>query len=426
MKSAIINGKIVTPCGVKKGSLLIENGKIVKIAAGKIKADYIEDAKGAFVLPGFFDSHIHGGGGYDSSNARFDLKKNDFVRDEEEYVKGFETILKVHAKHGTTSMIMSTWTNSEENISRFMKYAGFFVKNYPGGAKLLGADIEGVFIKEAAYAGAQSLKYLRKPDVKFFDRLMKLSGGTIKRVLVAPEWGDPAIKFTKHLVKNGVVPGVGHSGATYEEFMRAYDAGVKVIIHCGNGPLSQNFKVGGILDALFFLQEKITAEIICDYHHVNPKWVVAFLNNFKFNVVAVTDSTFVTGCPGNIKEFEQGGKTCVVTKEVLRLKGDPNCLFGSILTTDRAFQNFLNIFMKNISGYLTGPLFEKPVSLEKVVTEISKIMSGNPAKLYSFGKDIGTLEKGKSADVIIMDIKKAGKDYKCTVKKVFVNGKEVN
>jgi len=53
-------------------------------------------------------------------------------------------------------------------------------------------------------------------------------------------------------------------------------------------------------------------------------------------------------------------------------------------------------------------------------------MSGNPAKLYGFGKDIGTLEKGKSADVIIMDIKKAGKDYKCTVKKVFVNGKEVN
>ncbi|MFH1073923.1 MAG: amidohydrolase family protein [Candidatus Firestonebacteria bacterium] len=426
MITAIINGKIVTPKGVKKGSILIDSGKISKIVPFRLKADYIEDVKGSYVLPGFFDTHLHGGGGYDSSNALFNVKRNAFAREEENYAQGVETILREHARHGTTSMILSTGTNSEENISKYMKYAGYFVKEYSGGAKLLGADIEGVFIKDPAYAGAQSLKYLQEPDIRLFDRFMKISGGTIKRVLVAPEWGDSAIKLIKHLVKNGVVPGVGHSGATYDQFMRAYDAGVKVLIHFGNGPMSQNFKGGGILDAAFFLKDKIYAEIVCDYYHVNPRWVAAFLKNFNSRAIGVTDAMFPVGCAGYIKEFEMGGKICAVEKDILKLKGSANTLFGSMLTTDKAFQNFLNIYMKNITGYLTGPLFEKPVTLEKALMKTSKLLSLNPARLYGFDKEIGTLEKGKSADIVVMDIKKLGADYKCSVKKVFVNGEKVD
>jgi len=426
MKTAIINAKIVTPKGVVKGSLLIENGKIAKIAAGKLKADYIEDAAGAYVLPGFFDTHLHGGGGYDSSSGRFDTKKNEFVREEEDYAKGVETILREHAKYGTTSMILSTATNSEANISNYMKYAGYYVNNYSGGAKLLGADIEGVFIKEAAYAGAQSLQYIKEPDIRYFDRLMKISGGTIRRVLVAPEWGTPALKFIKHLVKNGVVPGVGHSGASYDQFMRAYDAGVKVLIHFGNGPMSQNFKRGGILDAAFFLKDKIYIEVICDYYHLNPRWVSAFLKNFNSKVIGVTDAMFPVGRAGLIKEFEMGGKICVVGKDVLSLKGSSSVLFGSMLTTDRAFQNFLNIYMKNLAGYLTGPLFEKQITLDKAVSETSKIMSLTPAKLYGFDKEIGSLEFGKSADIAVMNIEKSETAYKCTIKKVLVSGEAVD
>ena len=107
-------------------------------------------------------------------------------------------------------------------------------------------------------------------------------------------------------------------------------------------------------------------------------------------------------------------------------KGSGGALFGSMLTTDRAFQNFLNIYMHNLAGFIVGPLFEKPVALEKAVCEISKLMSLNPAKLYGYDKQIGTLEKGKKADIVVMDIKKKSADYKCTVKKVFVNGEEVD
>ena len=426
MKIAIINGRIVTPKGVKKASLVMEKGKIAALVSGKVNADYIEDAKGAYVLPGFFDTHLHGGGGYDSSSGRYDIKNEMFVNDERENRKGVEVILREHAKHGTTSMILSTASNSEENMTGFMKNAGYFVNNYSGGAKLMGMDIEGVFIKEPSYAGAQSLKYMKEPDIRFFDRLMEASGGNIKRILVAPEWGSSAIKFIKYLVKNRVVPGVGHSGATYAEFMRAYDAGVKVLIHFGNGPMSQNFKGGGIVDAAYFLKDKIYAEIICDYYHVNQRWIVSFLKNFKDKAIGITDAMFPLGCPGNLKEFEMGGKTCTVTKEVLRLKGSPQVLFGSMLTTEKAFQNFLNIYIHNVTGYLVGPLNEKSVTLDGAIGRVSNLLSLNPAKLYSFDKNIGTIEKGKAADIVVMDIKKTGRDYQCSVKKVFVNGEEVD
>lgn len=426
MKTAIINGRIVTPKGVKKGTLVMDNGKISAIVSGRVNADYVEDAKGAYVLPGFFDTHVHGGGGYDSSSGRYDIKKNEFVKDEEDRRKGIEVILREHAKYGTTSMILSTATNSVENMIAFMKNGYYFVNNYSGGAKLIGMDIEGVFIKEAAYAGAQSLIYMKEPDTRLFDRLMDASGGNIKRILVAPEWGNSAIKFIKHLVKNGVIPGVGHSGASYDEFMRAYEAGVKVLIHFGNGPMSQNFKGGGIVDAAYHLQDKIYAELICDYYHVNPRWIVPFLKNFKDKAIGITDAMFTMGCAGNLKEFEMGGKTCAVGPDVLRLKGSPNVLFGSMLTTERAFQNFLNIYMNNITGYLVGPINEKPIVLDDAIGKVSKLLSLNPAKLYSLDKTIGTIEKGKSADIVVMDIKKSGKDYKCSVKKVFVNGEEVD
>ncbi len=426
MKTAIVNGRIVTTTGIKKATLVMDNSKISAIVPGRVNADYIEDAKGAYVLPGFFDTHLHGGGGYDSSGGRYDIKNREFVKNEEERRKGIEVILREHAKHGTTSMILSTATNSEENMTGFMKNASYFVNNYSGGAKLIGMDIEGVFIKEPAYAGAQSLKYMKEPDTGLFDRLMDAAGGNIKRILVAPEWGDSAIKFIKHLVKHGVIPGVGHSGASYEEFMRAYDAGVKVLIHFGNGPLSQNFKGGGVIDAAYFLKDRIYAELICDYYHVNPRWLVTFLKTFKEKAIGITDAMFTVGCAGKLKEFEQGGKICVVEKEVLRLKGAPNVLFGSMLTTGKAFQNFLNIYMHNVDGYLTGPLNERPVTLDTAVEKTSRLLSLNPAKLYSLDKAIGTLEKGKSADIVVLDIKKSGSDYKCGIKKVFVSGEKVD
>ena len=55
----IKNGSVVLENGVAKKDILIENGKITKIADGITGAGEIIDANGLFVFPGLIDMHVH-------------------------------------------------------------------------------------------------------------------------------------------------------------------------------------------------------------------------------------------------------------------------------------------------------------------------------------------------------------------------------
>ena len=443
MKTAIINGKVVTPEGVREGlelrisggklmlgkpeatEFIIRNGRLVeeKASGGKVKADKIIDAKGSYILPGFFDTHLHGGALIESSKGRYEVKTGKFVYSEKEFEAGYPRMLLAHALHGTTSMILSISSNPKPVVEMFMKTAGRLVdkKNLPG-AKLLGLDMEGTYIKDQVYGGAQDPQNFIEPDIKYFEKLNKLSGGSIRKALVAPEWGEPAVKFIKFLVKNGIKAGVGHSGATYAEMIKAYEAGVTYAVHFGNGPMSQNFKAGGVLDAMFELSDKITIELIADLNHVHPKWLSAFLKAFNFNAVGVTDAMFVSASPKKIKEFQYGPFAVEVRNGAAWLKDKKNTLCGSCVTMDVIFENLLNVIAGNQTGYLTGKLFDKPVSLDSAVSMASRLVSENPAKLYGFEGRLGSIEDGKAADLVIAEIKEKNGKVKVGIKTVVVGG----
>ena len=443
MKTAIINGKVVTPEGVREGlelrisggklmlgkpeatEFIIRNGRLVeeKASGGKVKADKIIDAKGSYILPGFFDTHLHGGALIESSKGRYEVKTGKFVYSEKEFEAGYPRMLLAHALHGTTSMILSISSNPKPVVEMFMKTAGRLVdkKNLPG-AKLLGLDMEGTYIKDQVYGGAQDPQNFIEPDIKYFEKLNKLSGGSIRKALVAPEWGEPAVKFIKFLVKNGIKAGVGHSGATYAEMIKAYEAGVTYAVHFGNGPMSQNFKTGGVLDAMFELSDKITIELIADLNHVHPKWLSAFLKAFNFNAVGVTDAMFVSASPKKIKEFQYGPFAVEVRNGAAWLKDKKNTLCGSCVTMDVIFENLLNVIAGNQTGYLTGKLFDKPVSLDSAVSMASRLVSENPAKLYGFEGRLGSIEDGKAADLVIAEIKEKNGKVNVGIKSVIVGG----
>ena len=383
--------------------------------------------RGAYVLPGIFDTHIHGGGLCDAARGKFDHRHNKFMGTEQ-YEDVIPTILKVHAKHGTTSIMVGVGALDEERVRAFSKEGRKYInRRIRGGSVLRGLDLEGFYLKDPAYSGAINTKYIHRPEVEYFKRFNELAGGGIKKALVPPEWDEAGLKLIRYMAKNNIVPGVGHSGATFDQFMKAYHAGTKVVVHCGNGPMSQNFKAGGVIDGLFALEGKgISAEVICDYHHVNPKWIVTFIKAFNGNIIGITDAMMVVDAGVKIKEFGDGDKVCQVDKDVLRLKGSPTkALYGSTLASDRAFQNFLNIYMKNLRGYIVGDLFDEKPTLDKAVTEVSRLFSCNPAKLYGLDKEIGSLEKGKNADIVVMAIKKTGKEYGCKANRVFVQGEAI-
>ena len=57
----IINGKIVSPEGIRENYLAVKDGKIAEEGVNPegLKATRVIDAKGKYILPGGIDDHVH-------------------------------------------------------------------------------------------------------------------------------------------------------------------------------------------------------------------------------------------------------------------------------------------------------------------------------------------------------------------------------
>ena len=424
---AIINARVVTPSGVVIGSLLIANGKIAAVVPGQAQAAVMIDAKGAYVLPGFVDTHIHGAGLCDSIYGRYDPKRRRFVRGgDRAHQQDLRTILQIHARHGTTAMVMESVAGDDARIGSFLRNGARVARAAePGAARLLGLGLEGQFIKEKAYAGMQSRRNVAPPSADRIAKYHDLSDGLLKKVLIVPEWGTPALRATKAAVRRGIVVGIGHTGATADQFLAGYEAGASLVVHMGNGPMSQNFKDGGAIDAIFRLKDAMTQEIIFDGHHVNRLWIGTFCRNSSFNVVGITDAMFITGAPGRIAKFRMGGKTGLVQGDRLCVCGKPHVLFGSCLTTSRAFGLWVDFLASNHEAHFFGTVLPKTPSIDEAVCQASRIMSYNPARLYRLDRDVGSIETGKHADLVLMNTIRKDTGYSCRLERVLIGGEAI-
>ncbi|MFA8342472.1 MAG: hypothetical protein ACEPO8_05815 [Rhodothermaceae bacterium] len=141
-------------------------------------------------------------------------------------------------------------------------------------------------------------------------------------------------------------------------------------------------------------------------------------------IIAITDSMFVTG-DEDLAEFKIGGKTGCVSedKNYLYVKEKPKALFGSNLSMDKAFENLLNWFSKDIEGIWNR--IHSAKELNEAVILASKLCSGNAAALLGINNETGTIEIGKKADLLIGNITKK-ENYKFELNEVVLRGKMPN
>ena len=359
--SVYVEGK-----GIKKRSLLFD-GKIVKIIRGKGVSKYAEHIslpKDAIVLPGFIDQHIHGAGGSDGMDGTFE---------------DIATIAKTIASEGTTSFLVTTMTQSPENIKNALKAVKEYKdKNPSDGAKVVGVHLEGPFIAEK-YKGAQPLEYVAVPDVKTFDEYNEASGNSIRIVTLAPEV-EGAEALIRHLTKKGIVSSIGHTGAKYEDIEKAVHLGAKNVTHTFNAQTPLHHREIGTVGSAMLI-DHLNCELIADTIHVSvPAMKLLTKAKGADKISLITDAMRAKGLPDG--ESELGGQKVFVKDGEARL--EDGTLAGSVLR--------MNYAIRNMVERVGLPL-----------TQAVDYATINPARMLKIDKQVGSIRVGKNADFTVIN-----------------------
>ena len=375
---AITNCSVVTPAGVLHDSIvLIDNELIVDYGpAGNIRLpERCEeiDAYGRYVGPGFIDIHCHGGGGVSwlENPARF---------------------AAAHLRHGTTGLLSTTGMYKDlDDLCAGIDRTAVAMRD--GSApNIIGIQMEGPY-KNPKYGAQPELSIeIHKPD---YEKILRHGKEIIRIWTIAPEL-DGMEEFVRDVTRYGHILSVGHSEATAEQIYRFIPAGLKLACHCMDATgISPSLKGSGGtrevgVDEAVLVEDRIYAEVIPDAAglHVRPLMVNLIVKTKGVDrVIVITDGTADSGVRGLAP-----GETDVNYNE----RG----LCGSLLTMDAAARN-----MKHHTGL--------------TIQEIFTMTSLNPARLLGIDHSVGSVERWKTANLVLVDEEFA-------VDRVFLNGKAVS
>jgi len=324
----IINGTIITPFRLVSGeAIIVEKGRIREIVNKKelstatLTGAEVIKGKDKFIVPGYIDLHVHGGGGSDVMDGDYEA---------------INQIAIARSHFGTTSFLPTTMTMSKDKIIRSLRSIYKAVKKGTAGAEILGIHMEGPYINPEK-KGAQREIDIREPSIKEFTELNKASGNLIRLVTIAPEMPG-AIDFIRWLHQQDIIVSVGHSNATYQQVQEGIQAGLSHVTHIFNAIRGLHHREPGVVGAALS-SPKLIVEMIADGIHIHPV-VMKILTKAKENekIVLITDAMRAAG----LKEgtYDLGGQEVIVTKGQARLKD--GTLAGSVLTMDKAVKNMVN------------------------------------------------------------------------------------
>lgn len=348
----MLTGNILTPEGWIHGTIESANGRITAIT-GNAADPSTNDAP--YILPGFIDLHVHGGGGADVMEAG----------------NAIEAITRTHARFGTTSLLATTMTAPRDELMAVVAGLGDVAKKrVPGGARVLGVHLEGPYINPGKL-GAQ-------PDAAVsavLDEVLKyLSIAPIRVVTIAPEISGH-MEIISEINARGVRVQLGHSLGTYDDAVAAMKHGARSFTHLFNAMSPLHHRNPGMVGAALAHAEY--AEIIPDLLHVHPGAIRAAMRAIP-RLYVVTDSTSATGMPDG--EYRLGSQH--VTKCLGGVRLADGTLAGSTLTMDQALRNL--------------------VSLGLPMADVSNRMSRYAADYLGL-EDRGRLTRGAWADIVVFD-----------------------
>jgi len=355
------NATIVTEAfELEQLDIEISGDKIVAIGE-HLEGNDKMDMTGKYILPGFIDVHIHGACGDRISDENPDIQK----------------ILNFEATQGVTSIALSLAVNTYENMLNQVDRAVKASKEIKNTTKIIAINAEGPFLNKK-YKGAMGEEHLIAPDIHKLDEMIKHGNGLLKIIAIAPET-ENALEFVKHAVDNGITVSIGHTDATYEEAMKAIDAGATHAVHTFNAMRPFNHRETGVLGAVL-TDDRVNCEAICDYVHLNPVTIdILYKLKGAEHMIMVSDSVNAAGM--EIDEFVAEGVVHVIKDGVVRL------LDGTIAGSAKTLLNGVQHLIKRGIP----------------IKDVAKMASYNPAKSIKMEKEVGSISIGKYADLVVLD-----------------------
>ena len=351
------------------GAVEIREERIAAVigAGEKLRAgEVIEDGGGLLLVPGYIDMHFHGCMGADVCDGT---------------AAALEAVASYELSVGVTTIAPATMTLETGELLKVLENIYGFAeaqKKHGRGARLAGINMEGPFIS-AAKCGAQDPRFILPPDPELFLKFMDASGGLVKFIGVAPEESG-ALEFIDR-VSSGVCVALAHTNADYEEAGAAIDHGAGHVVHLYNAMRPFLSREPGVIGAAAE-REEVTAELICDGIHVHPAVVRETFHMFSGDrMILISDSMRATGLGDGRytlggQEVEVKGKRAVLVKD------------GSIAGS-----------VTNLADCVKNAVVNMNLPKEAALLAATR----NPAKRLGILNEVGTIEAGKQADLLLLD-----------------------
>ena len=347
-----------------QGDLELEDG-IIKTVGESLpyaKDDTVIDCEGYTIVPGFVDVHIHGCGGADTCDGTREA---------------IDTMAQFLIRHGVTSFCPTTMTTERETIEKALLAAKECMDApIEGGASVVGINMEGPFISKER-KGAQREDTVLEPDMELFRHFFDLSGGTVKLVSLAPE-RPGGYEFAEQ-AKELCAVSIAHTTASYEEAKKSFDCGITHATHLFNAMPGLGHREPGTVGAVFD-DDRVLAEIICDGQHIHPAVLRTAFRVLRDRALIVSDSMRANGLPEG-EAFELGGQMVTVRNGKATLAD--GTIAGSVTNLHEEVKNLVRF----------------GIPLEQAVKAATLI----PAKSIGMDGEIGSIEPGKRADLVVLD-----------------------
>lgn len=391
----VFRGQLVFPDRIVPGGLVVSNGRIVEVMhmhdtmPGDAK---IVDAGRGYISPGFIDLHVHGGAGADFMDGTSEA---------------FSTALRCHARHGTTRMAVTTTVATHEQILATLEQTRRFRKTpEPHGSRVLGAHFYGPYFRYEA-RGAHPGGPVRPPIEEEFSQYLAYAEDLVTAT-IAPEING-AREFALACKTKGVRTNVGHSWATFAQMTEAVEWGVRHVDHlfCAMSDKSKlrQFQMypmqGGVLEATLYYDE-LTTEVIADGKHLDASLLLLALKiKGPDRLALVTDTSRALDMPdGDYMIGPLVGGEPIIKRDGVGLMPDGVALGSSVSGMDDVVRTFAR---------LTG----------RPLAEVIRMATLTPARIAGHELEIGSLAKGKRADIIVLD-------RELNVQRTFVDGIELD